>query len=105
MHHSSGSTPEARGRDAFGLGSSTIAGTFARALNCYVQKDDITMRKPMKTLWRSYLRRSFLRRTIALVVLTMAAALMQHAVAQDQSDQDDPPSRVARLGYLQGSVS
>jgi hypothetical protein len=26
-------------------------------------------------------------------------------VAQDQNQQDDPPSRVARLGYLEGSVS
>ncbi len=30
---------------------------------------------------------------------------MQRAMGQDQRDQDDPPSRVARLGYMQGSVS
>jgi len=35
----------------------------------------------------------------------ISTALLQKAVAQDQSDQDDPPSRVARLGYIQGSVS
>ena len=27
------------------------------------------------------------------------------AAAQDQDQQDDPPSRVARLGYMEGSVS
>ena len=37
-----------------------------------------------------------------LAVLFMAAALQISAVAQDQ---DDPPGRVARLGYMQGSVS
>ena len=46
------------------------------------------------------------RFTIALLsALLVSIALMQPAVAQDQYDQDDPPSRVARLGYLQGSVS
>ena len=35
----------------------------------------------------------------------LSTALVQGAVAQDQSDQDDPPTRVARLGYMQGSVS
>ena len=37
---------------------------------------------------------------IALVTIVLPA----RSAAQDQ-DQDDPPSRVARLGYLQGSVS
>ncbi|HEY3975449.1 MAG TPA: DUF6600 domain-containing protein [Candidatus Sulfotelmatobacter sp.] len=49
-----------------------------------------------------------LRGTIALMAVAtimLGAALAQHAVAQDNSDQDDPPTRVARLGYLQGSVS
>ncbi len=32
-------------------------------------------------------------------------ALPTKSAAQDQQDQDDPPGRVARLGYLQGSVS
>ena len=35
-------------------------------------------------------------------VLCMAAAFQISAAAQDQ---DDPPGRVARLGYMQGSVS
>ena len=40
----------------------------------------------------------------AMIVFT--ACWMQRADAQDQEgDQDDPPSRVARLAYLQGSVS
>ena len=38
---------------------------------------------------------------ISIVVL-LSATLLQSAKAQDQ---DDPPGRVARLGYLQGSVS
>jgi hypothetical protein len=47
-----------------------------------------------------------LRCTITLLAASLlGAALVQRAVAQDQYDQDDPPSRVARLGYLQGSVS
>jgi hypothetical protein len=47
-----------------------------------------------------------LPRILALFAMAlMSTALLQKAVAQDQSDQDDPPSRVARLGYIQGSVS
>ena len=38
-----------------------------------------------------------------LLVALAIVARPQKAVAQDQ--QDDPPSRVARLGYMQGSVS
>jgi hypothetical protein len=38
---------------------------------------------------------------VALVTLT----LQIRAVAQDHDQQDDPPTRVARLGYLEGSVS
>ena len=50
--------------------------------------------------------------------MLLSGALMQPAMGQDQyerqdqynnrqdqNDQDDPPSRVARLGYMQGSVS
>jgi hypothetical protein len=49
---------------------------------------------------------SSLRFAMALLAATLVStALVQQGVAQDQSDQDDPPSRVARLGYLQGSVS
>src|SRR6266567_5346146 len=47
-----------------------------------------------------------LRRMIALLaVAVVSTALVQWAVAQDQPDQDDPPSRVARLGHIEGSVS
>src|ERR1700675_2778815 len=38
-----------------------------------------------------------------LLVALATVALPQQAAAQDQ--QDDPPSRVARLGYMEGSVS
>src|ERR1700730_17961967 len=43
----------------------------------------------------------------ALFALTLATVLLpQHAAAQDNyQPQDDPPSRVARLGYMEGSVS
>src|SRR5260370_36890386 len=52
------------------------------------------------------LRGKNLGRTITLfAVAVLSTVLVQHAVAQDQQGQDDPPSRVARLGYLQGSVS
>src|SRR5215470_10406320 len=51
----------------------------------------------MKTFSRA------MRWTMALsAVVLLCTSLMQRADAQDQ---DDPPSRVARLGYLQGSVS
>jgi hypothetical protein len=51
----------------------------------------------MKKLgWRSAL--------LALAAITLAAIVPStRAAAQD--DQDDPPSRVARLGYMEGSVS
>jgi hypothetical protein len=39
----------------------------------------------------------------AALALALAVVIPVRAAAQDQ--QDDPPSRVARLGYLQGSVS
>jgi hypothetical protein len=38
-----------------------------------------------------------------LLVALATVPLLQQAAAQDQ--QDDPPGRVARLGYMQGSVS
>ena len=47
-----------------------------------------------------------LRWTIGVLAMAVvSAALVQRVVAQDQPDQDDPPSRVARLGYMQGSIS
>ena len=46
------------------------------------------------------------RWAIALSLAALVSStLSQRLSAQDQSDQDDPPNRVARLGYLQGSVS
>src|SRR5579864_7813591 len=46
------------------------------------------------------------RCTIGLFAVSLLSAVLAlPAIAQDQYDQDDPPSRVARLGYLQGSVS
>ena len=50
---------------------------------------------------------SELRRVLAvagslILAATFAAALGQRAAAQDQ---DDPPGRVARLSYMEGSVS
>ena len=40
-----------------------------------------------------------------LGVALVTVALPIRAVAQDHDQQDDPPTRVARLGYLEGSVS
>jgi hypothetical protein len=58
-------------------------------------KDDITMKNLTHRL-----------HTLTLsTTLFVSSALAPLSLAQDQYDQDDPPSRVARLGYLQGSVS
>jgi hypothetical protein len=43
--------------------------------------------------------------TTLLVVVAVFHAALPLAHAQDQYDQYDPPGRVARLGYMQGSVS
>src|ERR1035438_3996259 len=40
----------------------------------------------------------------AVLILLLMTVAQQRATAQDQ-DQDDPPGRVARLGYMEGSVS
>ena len=62
----------------------------------FALKDDIHMKIPMKSL----------RWTIGLLAAGLVStALVPRVVAQDQLDQDDPPSRVARLGYMQGSIS
>jgi hypothetical protein len=39
-----------------------------------------------------------------LVLVLMTIAIPKQSSAQDQ-DQEDPPSRVARLGYMEGSIS
>lgn len=42
----------------------------------------------------------------ALLALALATQLLPtRAAAQDSEQQDDPPTRVARLGYMEGSVS
>ncbi|HLX83714.1 MAG TPA: DUF6600 domain-containing protein [Terriglobales bacterium] len=47
----------------------------------------------------------------ALLALALATAAVtapaqdQYSQNQDQNQQDDPPSRVARLGYMEGSIS
>jgi hypothetical protein len=44
--------------------------------------------------------------TVLLAITLAAVTLAQPSQAQDQNqDQEDPPSRVARLGFMQGSVS
>jgi hypothetical protein len=52
--------------------------------------------KPLKTLgwWRALLG-------FAMLSIVLPAG----SIAQGQDQQDDPPTRVARLGYLEGSVS
>ena len=39
------------------------------------------------------------------ITLLMTVILPLHTKAQDNDQQDDPPTRVARLGYIEGSVS
>jgi hypothetical protein len=42
----------------------------------------------------------------AVVALALAVVVLPTRIAaQDQDQQDDPPSRVARIGYMEGSVS
>jgi len=42
----------------------------------------------------------------AVIIVALSTAVLSiRATAQDQDQQDDPPTRVARLGYLEGSVS
>jgi hypothetical protein len=49
---------------------------------------------------------NLLRWTLALSVAALVSfTLSERLVAQDQPDQDDPPTRVARLGEIAGSVS
>jgi hypothetical protein len=46
------------------------------------------------------------RWTIAIFAAALLSLTLSHQLrAQNDPDQDDPPSRVARLGYLQGTVS
>src|SRR5882724_7379608 len=55
----------------------------------------------------AFLNNNFHRRLGPVLLLALAATLLPvHAVAQDDRDQlQDPPSRVARLGHIEGSVS
>ena len=46
------------------------------------------------------------RWTIAFsLAALLSITVSERLAAQDQPDQDDPPTRVARLSYLQGAVS
>ncbi|HEY1677065.1 MAG TPA: DUF6600 domain-containing protein [Candidatus Sulfotelmatobacter sp.] len=61
-----------------------------------------------KAFWKKLAQKKrALRLAAALMAVSLlGAASSQVAKAQDQDyDQDDPPGRVARLGYMQGSVS
>ncbi len=42
---------------------------------------------------------------VALALLSASFSQIARAQDQDQRDQDDPPSRVARLGHMEGSIS
>ena len=43
--------------------------------------------------------------SVLFAVTLVGNALIVRVAAQEQQEQDDPPSRVARLGYMQGAVS
>jgi hypothetical protein len=61
-----------------------------------------------KAFWKELAQKNkALRLAAALMAVSLlVAASSQFAKAQNQDyDQDDPPGRVARLGYMQGSVS
>ena len=58
----------------------------------------MTMKKK-KLSWSAIL-------ALVLSTLVLSVVMSSRAVAQDNDqDQDDPPTRVARLGYIEGSVS
>ncbi len=60
----------------------------------------------MKESLKKFIRSNHLWCSLALALVTTCILLPTRSFAQNQDqDQDDPPSRVARLGYLQGSVS
>jgi hypothetical protein len=62
----------------------------------------------MEAFWKTLAQGKTAQRLAAVLMAVsfLAAASSQFANAQDQNyDQDDPPGRVARLGYMQGSVS
>lgn len=50
-------------------------------------------------------KRKWLFALACLCLLLTLMALPRFSAAQDQQDQDDPPNRAARLGYMEGSVS
>jgi hypothetical protein len=61
-----------------------------------ILEGDIAMTRELKRLgWWS----------VVLTLLFSALLLPKQATAQNGDDQDDPPTRVARLGYIEGSVS
>jgi hypothetical protein len=43
--------------------------------------------------------------SVVVIIALSAIVLTVRATAQDPDQQDDPPTRVARLGYMEGSVS
>ena len=43
--------------------------------------------------------------SVALALALSTVLFPTRTTAQDQGQQDDPPTRVARLGYMEGSVS
>jgi hypothetical protein len=59
------------------------------------------MNRTQKLSWLSAL----LGLALAVAVLPTRASAQDYRPPQDQDQQDDPPSRVARLGYMDGSVS
>lgn len=72
------------------------------------------MRELRKTFRRTIFLQTIFSRTLAVLAMALVGiSLILPAAAQDrpyrpdqpEQEQDDPPSRVARIGYLQGSVS
>src|ERR1035438_10013606 len=59
----------------------------------------MTMKKKKLSWWSAIL-------ALVLSTAVLTVVMAPRAVAQDNDqDQDDPPTRVARLGYIEGSVS
>jgi hypothetical protein len=55
--------------------------------------------------WRTGLGSALSTMVVATALIAVLVAMILPLPAAAQDDQDDPPTRVARLGYLEGSVS
>ena len=89
-----------------GISSLCVSGDICKDVDIRIHRNASAVRKGINIMDINLLRRILRCRTalaislIAVTFLVIASAPRAHA-----QDQDDPPGRVGRLGYMQGSVS